>query len=703
MTPDCFTGGKAGGTPVSGRPRPACWLLSLVLLLQPAGCAPRAAPGEEEREESDPHTGGLTEILSPELRQLDAEERNLRQELPTLPTIFPEQQTERIGYSGKPLSQRRMPQDSRFIRFDLGSKQTIDRVVLVPADFAIDQDAGAGYGFPVRWRVEVADEASFEDAVVLADHTGEDFPNPGLWPVSVKAPEVSGRYVRLTAMKLFSRGGRSLLALGEMMVLQDGRNLAASLPPEAIRVSDSDEVPRSWSQRNLVDGQSVLGTPSGVIPARTEGFQSHPERTPDAVKWVQVDLGSELPLEEVRLLPARAGGYPLRRGFGFPLRYRVEVSVDPDFKSPVTVSDRMEEDFPNPRENPVVVRVPGTAARYVRLTASRLTERFDDYVLALAELQVISGGRNVALGAPASALDSRESGIWSTRFLTDGFTSQRDIAEWPDFLDRLERRRLVEARLAEIPLLRQEVTRDVLRRISWWSAFAAGGLILITLVALRRNQLGRRRELQALRQRIARDVHDEIGSGLGTIALLSQMAGANQAHPAQVRQDFSEIHTLSREITESLRDIVWLIRPETRTMGDLAQRLRETAAAMLAAVPHEFEADPSVSGRELPLEFKRQILLVFKEALHNLMRHSGATEAQVRVGGDPGKFSLELRDNGRGFDAGRPVSGAGMTGMRQRASTLGGVLVIQTSPGMGTRLRLEVPWPKRRVMTKQPF
>lgn len=688
------------------RKPPCLWLVAGMLCLVPAcgrkpdamgASSPDGTERAEEGTNEDSHNG-LTEFFSQELRQLDAMEAALLRERGTLPAIFPEQQSERIGYSGKPTWRgRRRPEnqrtDSRFIRIDLGSKQNIDRVVLVPADFAVDQETGGGYGFPVRWRLEVADEASFEDAVVLADHTAEDFPNPGVWPVQVKAGEVSGRYVRLTAVKLWSRGWRSLLAMGELMVLQGGRNLAASLPPEAIRVSDADEIPWSWTPENLVDSQSVLGTPSGIIPSRTEGFQSRPEGSPDAEKWVQVDLGSEQPVEEVRLLPARAGEYPSRRGFGFPRRYKVELSLDPGFRDPVMISNQLTEDFPNPHENPVVIRVPARMGRFVRVTAEKLTERFDDFILALAELQVISGGKNVALGAPVTGKDSRETGIWSARFLTDGFTSQRDVAEWPDFLDRLDRRRELEARLAEIPLQRQELTRHVLRRLTEWAAGLAGALVIFTLVALRRNQLGRRREMVALRQRIAQDVHDEIGSGLGTIALLSQMAGNNRTHPEDARQDFSEIHHLSREITESLRDIVWLIRPGTRTLGDLAQRLRETAAAMLAAVPHEFEEDPAVRRRELPLEFKRQVLLVFKEALHNLMRHSGATHATVKVGGDSRKFTLELIDNGKGFDAAKPVSGAGLTGMKQRASTLGGSLILDSSRGEGTRIRLEVPWP----------
>lgn len=673
--------------------RAASWLLLGTAPGWLSGCGDRSGEGV------------LTEWFSAELRGLEKEEGRLRAELGGLPAFFPDQQTERIGYSSRPSSVRRNggrrqqqagpPRPvTRVIRLDLGSKQPIDRVVLVPADFAVDAAPGAGYGFPVRWRVEIADEASFEDAVLVADHTGADFPNPGLWPVQALTEDgTAGRFVRVTAVKLWESKGRSLLALGELMVLQGEKNLAAGLPREAIRVSDTDETPRNWSVLNLVDSQSVVGAPSGILASETEGFQSQNVRLPLTTKWVQVDLGAALPLEAVRLFPARAVEFPARRGFGFPARWRLEASLDEAFTQPVLLAEGTKFDFGNPYENPVVEPVPGTVARYVRLTALKLSERFNDFILALAEMEVFSGGRNVAAGQAVSASDSRETPRWSTRFLTDGFTSLRQIAGWTSYLDGLEQRRLREVRLAALPELRRGLTSRVLQRVTGWvigivclAALAAGW-------AMRRNRRERRLELEALRQRIARDVHDEIGSGLGTIALLSQMAGAKASHPEEARQDFSEINHLSREITESLRDIVWLIRPETRTLGDLAQRLRETALSMLAAVPHDFTVDPAVEGRPLPLEFKRQVLLVFKEALHNLMRHANAGHAVVRVGGTTAQFTLEIEDNGRGFDAARPVSGAGLTGMKQRASTLGGILEITSAPGSGTRLRLAVPWP----------
>src|SRR5690606_37646171 len=113
---------------------------------------------------------------------------------------------------------------------------------------------GPGYGFPVRWQLEASDDPSFSEPTVIVDHTGDDFPNPGSQPVVVPADDLEARYVRLTSTRLFSHSNRNLLALGEMMVLQGNRNLAAGLSPEAIRGSESEESPPRWSKMNLVDG-----------------------------------------------------------------------------------------------------------------------------------------------------------------------------------------------------------------------------------------------------------------------------------------------------------------------------------------------------------------------------------------------------------------------------------------------------------------
>lgn len=656
----------------------------------------------------------LTDYFSSEVKELTEQIAEKRREMEPLPDIpYNLQQTDHLGYRSKPFDLNTPGNPFRpTILLDLGSKQPIDSVVLVPAD----SGTGAGYGFPLRFRIEVSDDLAFEEELHLfADHTDEDFPNPRSYPVLVTPPNpaqhIEARYVRLTVTRPWSNGGRALLALGELMVLHGGRNLAASLPilprpNETIRTTNygadnSDESAPSWGRANLVDSESVIGAPQGRRSSPNSGYQSQREKDPFNSLWVKVDLGRDAPLHEIRFFPARSGDFPSRRGFGFPERYRVEIAPesDPGFTQPYVEANYTHFDISNPSDNPVSIRVPGTLARYVRFTATSLGERFDtsgDYVLALSEMQVFSGGENIALHAKAEAQNSLETRAWSTKNLTDGFTSQRNILSWPEYIGGLEKRRVLGAAVRDLQITRRGAADRALRTALTWGLALVTAAVVISLVLLWRHRLTRRRELSALRRRLAQDIHDEIGSGLGTISLLSQMGCGNESHPEMAREEFTEIHRISRTVTESLRDIVWFIHPQTRTVGDLAQRLKETANSMLAGIPHETTADTDSLRNQLPLEHKRQILMFFKEALHNIIRHSGAARADISISGDEKQMKLIVHDDGCGFDTAAPRAGAGMTGMKQRAKTLGGKLNVQSAPGTGTTLTLEVPWRSSR-------
>src|SRR5437773_6536668 len=119
------------------------------------------------------------------------------------------------------------------------------------------------------------------------------------------------------------------------------------------------------------------------------GYHSAIETNRDVSKWVQVDLGKSLPVEEIRLIPARPVDFPDTPGFGFPVRFRVDVSGDPNFAGAQTISDHTSEDSKNPGDNPLSLPADHKQARFVRVTATRLCERTSDYVFALAELQVV--------------------------------------------------------------------------------------------------------------------------------------------------------------------------------------------------------------------------------------------------------------------------------------------------------------------------
>jgi hypothetical protein len=146
-------------------------------------------------------------------------------------------------------------------------------------------------------------------------------------------------------------------------------------------------------------------------PTRPEmGWHSAIQSKADVVQWVQVDLGR--PVEIHRLLYAGCHDdfNGIGKGFGFPVRYRMELSDDPEFKAGVQqLEDQTGGDLPNPGVTPREVKVPGLRGRYVRVTATRLAARMNDFIFALSELEVLDDqGSNWALGAPVSASDSIE-------------------------------------------------------------------------------------------------------------------------------------------------------------------------------------------------------------------------------------------------------------------------------------------------------
>jgi mono/diheme cytochrome c family protein len=213
---------------------------------------------------------------------------------------------------------------------------------------------------------------------------------------------------------------------------------------------------------------TALPDPAADKPGSpTNGYHSAIMSQPDAEKWVQVDLGRSVPIETVRLVPARPTDFPDSPGFGFPLRYRVDISDDPQFATRATLADHTASDVMNPGDVPVEIPAGGRAARYVRVTATRLWKRRGDFVFALAELEAASAGANVARSATVTSLDSIEAGRWSRKHLVDGYDSRARLGDSPTDVagqrmkvqealagNRRERQQLLES-LLEPPLRAQ--------------------------------------------------------------------------------------------------------------------------------------------------------------------------------------------------------------------------------------------------------
>lgn len=226
----------------------------------------------------------------------------------------------------------------------------------------------------------------------------------------------------------------------------------------------------------------------------------------------------------------------------------------------------------------------------------------------------------------------------------------------------------------------------------WWLRALLLTLVAAIIYALHRYRLMQLLEMERLRTRIATDLHDDIGSTLSQIAILSEMASRGIRKQEQLEL-LSEIAHLSRESVDSMSEIVWAIDPGQDRLEDLCHRMRRFANDLFTSngTHVQFRAPEGEQNLELGAEMRRQIFLIFKETLHNAARHSGCTEVEIDLGVQKGLLELMLRDNGKGFDAENVQKGHGLLSIEQRAKELRGHIIVDSAPGRGTSIYISMP------------
>lgn len=209
-------------------------------------------------------------------------------------------------------------------------------------------------------------------------------------------------------------------------------------------------------------------------------------------------------------------------------------------------------------------------------------------------------------------------------------------------------------------------------------------------------RLEQQHELEKERARIARDIHDDLGSSLTRISMLSELAEADKSNPEEVEHHVRKIAASARETVRSLDEIVWAISPENDTWNSLMEYLSEYANEFFAETGVRCRLDvpmdpPKIS---LPSEYRHSLFLVLKEALHNCLKHASAREVRIRVSETASAVAIVIEDDGCGFDlqAIEPARGGnGLKNMRERIGSLDGKFAIESRSGQGTKLTITVP------------
>ncbi len=231
---------------------------------------------------------------------------------------------------------------------------------------------------------------------------------------------------------------------------------------------------------------------------------------------------------------------------------------------------------------------------------------------------------------------------------------------------------------------------------TWWFYTLIGLTVLTIIRAFFQYREQQRKKQERMRQQIARDLHDDVGSTLGSISILSESFLHNvEADLDKIR--FSNIGEKARIALENISDIVWSVNPENDSMEKLLARMSSYAAEMLENAGAEllFQVGENLESVSLPMEKRKDFYLIFKEAIHNCAKYAKAKYIEIQLEVKNNTLHMNIKDDGVGFDPHKVenpgIGGNGLKNMQRRAAAIGGTFSIQSNPGDGVTLHVAVP------------
>jgi signal transduction histidine kinase len=214
---------------------------------------------------------------------------------------------------------------------------------------------------------------------------------------------------------------------------------------------------------------------------------------------------------------------------------------------------------------------------------------------------------------------------------------------------------------------------------------------LFHTASLYQKDLDRQLMLERERARISQDMHDDVGASLTRISILSEVARNRSDLPDETRQSLGQISDTSRGVMEEMSQIIWALNPKNDTLEGLVSYLRRFANEYLepTSVNCTFDVPETLPIRALSVEVRRNVYLVVREALHNVVKHSGATKVLISMKMIEHGFRLIIKDDGKGFDPVKlEIPGNGLVNMKKRMNDIGGEFMIRSKEGEGTEIEL---------------
>jgi ligand-binding sensor domain-containing protein/two-component sensor histidine kinase len=227
---------------------------------------------------------------------------------------------------------------------------------------------------------------------------------------------------------------------------------------------------------------------------------------------------------------------------------------------------------------------------------------------------------------------------------------------------------------------------------TWWFKASLPLVFALFLTAWYRFRVARLRGLERLRVQIAADLHDDVGSRLTQAAMITESINRETPETDRNKSHITVLAKTTREIIQAMDEIVWTINPKNDTLDNLANYIFQYAQEFYqtTGVRCRMDMPAKLPDRHLPTEQRHNLFMAVKEAMNNVVKHSGATEASVSLSVSEARLMISVADNGKGFDLEAPrVTGEGLRNMKERLQTIGGTLRIESAAGQGTKIEME--------------
>lgn len=228
---------------------------------------------------------------------------------------------------------------------------------------------------------------------------------------------------------------------------------------------------------------------------------------------------------------------------------------------------------------------------------------------------------------------------------------------------------------------------------TWWFYSLVGVLILSLFYAFYFYRIRQLLRLQKVRNRIASDLHDDIGSTLTNISILTELSKRSKQEPEKAEAYLDRIREEIDVSGQALDDIIWSVNSKNDTMQATAARMRRYAAELFDAdnITYELELDTEITNRKISMEQRRDVFLIFKEALNNIHKHAFASNVKISLFMRNNNLWLIITDNGKGFEPTTQTNRNGIKNMTERVVRWNGKISMDSKPGQGSKLEIMLP------------